>query len=78
MTAHLDVDTQCGSVCDMTLNLMISEAGWMCAEKMSPHIPKPSGKYHITHLLYRHLPSVYLRGLQLDNGLQWDKGVFMK
>lgn len=58
--------------------MMIPSAGWICAEKMSPHIPKPSGQYQITHLLLRHVPSFYLRGLQLDNGLQWDKGVFMK
>lgn len=44
-------------VTDVTLNLMISAAGWMCAEK-SPHIPKPSGKYHITHLLLKHLLAV--------------------
>lgn len=49
----------------------------LCAEKMSPHIPKASGQYHITLLLLTRSPSSHLGGLRLDN-LQWDKGVFMK
>lgn len=46
------------------INHSSEKTGWsslLHAEMMSPHIPKPSGQYHITNPLLRHIPFTFLR-----------------